>query len=107
MTTTVFGRSGGGVVAVTGVGTAQTTTAVLTGAINVLNSTAGQSAARLPANVGDTIVVRVTGGTTATIFPPVGGSIDGASPNAVYTLASAAKAMFVPHPNGLDFTAIS
>ncbi len=102
-----IGRDDTQVTAVTAVGTTQSGGAALRSGVNVLTSTAGQTAAVLPANAAGPLYVRVTGGTTATVFPPVGGSIDGGTVNTSVNVASAAKAMFVPHPNGLDYTLIS
>lgn len=92
--------------AVTGVGTAQSGAPTLPPGISVLTSTVGQTAAVVPANAGGEVIVRVTGGTAATIFPPVGGAFNGGSANASVSVASGAIAVFYPHPNGLDFTAV-
>jgi hypothetical protein len=94
------------VAAVTGVGTTQTGAPLLRGGITVLTSTAGQTAAILPSGAGSDLIVRVTGGTAATIFPPVGGAFNGGSANASVSVASGAIALFYPHPNGLDYTAV-
>ncbi len=101
-----IGRTDNDLAAVTGVGTARTGSPLLGGGINVLTSTAGQTAATLPANASGPIVVRVTGGTAATIFPPVGGAFNGGTADANVSVASAAIAVFYPHPNGIDYTAV-
>ena len=106
MTTMVFPRNDGGLPAqLNGVGTTQSGAPALTGSINTVNSTAGQTAAVLPRNVPNFVTVRVLGGTAATIFPPVGGAINGGTVNASVSVASGSIAVFLPHPNGLDFTA--
>ena len=92
--------------AVTAVGTTQSGAPVLGSGITVLTSTAGQTAAVVPARAAGRIIVRVTGGTAATIFPPVGGAFNGGAVNASVSVASGAIAVFYPHPNGLDFTAV-
>ncbi len=101
-----LGRSDNGLDAITGVGTAQSGAPTLTGNINVLTSTVGATAAVVPAFASGPVIVRVTGGTAATIFPPVGGAFNGGTVNASVSVASAAIAVFYPHPNGLDFTAV-
>lgn len=101
-----IGRTDNDLAAITGVGTAQTGSPLLTARVNVLTSTAGQTAAVLPTFAAGDVIVRVTGGTAATIFPPVGGAINGGSVNAASSLASGAVAVFVPHPNGIDYTRV-
>lgn len=101
-----FGRSDNGLASVTGVGTTQSGAPLLSGGVNVLNSTAANTAAILPTYASGPITVRVTGGTTATVFPPTGGSLNGGSANASVTVASGTAAIFVPHPNGLDYAVV-
>lgn len=100
-----IGRSDIGVSAVTGVGTTQSGAPTLPAGVVVVTSTAGQTAAVLPSGSGAPVIARVTGGTAATIFPPVGGSINGGTVNTSVSVASASIAVFYPHPNGLDYTA--
>lgn len=101
-----FARNDGVVAAITGVGTAQVGAPELTGDVNVLSSTAGQTAAVLPARPRGPVICRVTGGTAATIFPAVGGAFNGGSVNAAVSVASGAIAVFYPHANYVDATAV-
>ena len=104
-----FGRfDNGGVDAITAVGTTQSGSAALTGAINVVTTSAGQVGTALPVNhtVGSPIVVRVTSATASTVFPPTGGSINGAAANASFSVAQNKPTVFFAHPNGIDFTAV-
>ena len=101
-----FGRSDNGLASVTGVGTTQSGAPTLTGGVNVLTSTAGQTAAVLPTYASGPITVRVTGGTAATVFPPTGGALNGGSANASTSVTSGTVAIFVPHPNGLDYSVV-
>jgi len=97
-----------GVDAITTVGTTLSGSPLLTGAINVLTTAAGQVAAALPTNyaVGSPIVVRVNTATAATIFPPTGGSINGAAANTAFSVAQNKPTVFLAHPNGIDYTAV-
>lgn len=98
----------GGVDAIITVGTTQAGAPLLTGAVNVLTTAAGQVGALLPVNgtFGSPIVVRVNTATAATIFPPVGGSINGGAVNAAFSVAQNKPAVFYAHPNGLDYTVV-
>lgn len=99
---------GASVDAVTGVGTAQVGAARLTGAINVVTTAVGQTAVVLPGSypVGSPIIVRVTSATAGLVFPPAGGSINGGSANASFSVAQNKPTVFYAHPNGIDYTAI-
>lgn len=104
--TMTIARSDVSLTAVTGVGTAQSGAPALGPGISVLTSTVGQTAAVVPAHAAGPVIVRVTGGTAATIFPPVGGAFNGGTANASVSVASAAIAVFFPEPGGLNFTAV-
>lgn len=97
-------------VAVTGVGTTQVigTTPVLTGAINVLTTSVGQTAVLLPSKhpVGSPLVIRVTSATAALVFPQTGGSINGGSANASFSVAQNKPVVGFCHPNGIDWTLV-
>lgn len=94
--------------AVTGVGTAQVGAAALTGAINVVTTSVGQTAVALPGTypVGSPILVRTNTATAALVFPPVGGSINGGSANASFSVAQNKPTIFYALPNGLDYIAV-
>ncbi len=94
--------------AVATAGTTQSGAPALTGAINVLTTAASQVAAILPTNfaVGSPLVVRVNTATTATIFPPVGGSINGGSANAAFSVAQNKPTLFFAMPGGIDWVAV-
>lgn len=107
-----FGRfdnaQGTGVDALTTAGTTQSGAPLLLGAINILTTAASQVAALLPTNhsAGSPIIVRVNTATAATIFPPVGGSINGGAANASFSVAQNKPTVFYAHPNGIDYTAV-
>lgn len=94
--------------AITAVGTAQVGAAELTGGLNIVTTASGQTAVVLPANAaaGSPIVVRVTSATAGLVFPPTGGSINGGSANASFSVAQNKPTVFFAHPNGIDFTAV-
>lgn len=106
-----FGRAdgqGGSVDAVTAVGVAQSGSAPLTGMVNIVTTSAGQTACLLPTNwaQGSPLVVRVTSATTGLVFPPTGGAINGGSANASFSVAQNKPTLFFAHPNGIDWTAV-
>lgn len=94
--------------AITCVGTTQSGAPAMGNALNVLTTAAGQVAAVLPANhpVGSPIIARVSTATAGTIFPPVGGAINGGATNAAYSVAQNKPTLFFALPNGLDYMAI-
>ncbi len=98
----------GGVDAVTGVGTTQAGAALLTGAVNLVTTSAGQVGTLLPrdAAFGSPIIVRVGTATASTVFPPTGGSINGGAANAAFSVAQNKPTVFYCHPNGIDYTAV-
>lgn len=95
-------------VAVTGVGTAQSGSAALTGAINIVTTSVGQTAVQLPSKhpVGSPLVIRVTSATAALVFPQTGGSINGGSANASFSVAQNKPVVAFCHPNGIDWTLV-
>lgn len=94
--------------ALTTAGTTQSGAPLLVGAVNILTTAASQTAALLPTShpLGSPIIVRVNTATTAVIFPPVGGSINGGSANASFSVAQNKPTVFYAHPNGIDYTAV-
>lgn len=94
--------------AVTGVGTAQSGAAALTGAINIVTTSAGQTAVLLPSShpPGSPLLVRVTSATAALVFPPTGGTINGGSANASFSVAQNKPTLFYVAENGLDWLAV-
>ena len=98
----------GGIDAITTVGTAQAGAPLLTGAVNVLTTAAGQVGALLPrdAAFGSPILVRVNTATAATVFPPTGGSINGGAANAAFSVAQNKPTAFYCLPNGIDYIAV-
>lgn len=88
-------RAGDTLANVTCVGTAQTGAALLTGTFNVLTTSGGQTAAVLPTHQPlRTITVTTPTSTTALIFPPLGGTIQGGSANASFSVAQNKVAIF-------------
>lgn len=93
-------------------------TTELSGGHNVAVPIAGSTAVRLPkdAAVGSPIVVVNNAATAVTllVFPPwntatgaaAGGKINGAAANASFSVAQNKSAIFYPHLNGIDFTAV-
>lgn len=94
--------------AITAVGTAQTGSAALTGFINAVTTSVGQTAVQLPANrgTGNPLVVNVITATAGLVFPPSGGAINGGSANASFSVAQNKPALCYAHPNGLDYTIV-
>ncbi len=80
----------------TGVGTAQVGAVPITTNLTILTSTSGQTAAILPATEigGGPYIIAVIGGTTATIFPPSGGDIQGGGANNAFSVGNNKTAMF-------------
>jgi hypothetical protein len=108
--TVQIGRTDNDFGAVTPVGTTDATTAVLVNGINTATAAAGNTAVKLPTGAAGPIVVRNTAASAVTllVFPPTGGSINGGTVSTgSYSVAQNARAVFFPHPNGLDFTAIT
>lgn len=103
-----FARFDNGADPVTATGTAQVGAAALTGAINTVTTAAGQVAVVLPSShaAGSPVVVRTATATAATVFPPVGGSINGGSVNASFAVAQNKPTLFFAMPNGLDYVAV-
>lgn len=81
--------------AVAGVGTAQTGAAAITGTVNSVTTASGQTAFILPLhNPGRTVEIYNTSATTALVYPPVGGAIQGGSTNASFSVAQNKGAIF-------------
>lgn len=98
----------GGVEAVTCVGTTRAGSPTLPSALNVLTTSAGQVAATLPTRFApmSPILVRNNTATAATIFPPSGGSINGGSADAAFSVAQNKPTVFYALPNGIDYIAV-
>jgi hypothetical protein len=82
---------------VAGVGTAQSGATPLTGSINQVTTSAGQTAVVLPSTqpLGTSINVYVSTATAALVFPPSGGGINEGAANASFSVAQARVASFV------------
>lgn len=93
---------------ITAVGTTQAGAPDLTGFLNRVTTAAGQVAVDLPLNmaVGAPVIVHVTTATAATVFPPVGGVINGGAANASFSVAQHKPTVFYALPNGLDYVAV-
>lgn len=95
--------------AVTAVGTTRAGSPTLDAVVNLLTTSVGQVAVTLPAAGGTTgtlMVVRTTTATAATVFPPSGGSINGGSVDAAFSVAQNKPTIFVPLANGIDYVAV-
>jgi uncharacterized secreted protein with C-terminal beta-propeller domain len=89
----------------------------LTGQVCPCIPVAGSTAVRLPQGASAPIVVinNAASAVTLLVFPPwneatgavAGGKINNGSANASLSVAQNAKAVFYPHANGVDFTAIT
>jgi hypothetical protein len=80
----------------TAVGTAQTGAVAITTNFTILTTASGQTAAVLPATEigGGPYIIANISATTALIFPPSGGAIQGGSTDASFSLAQNKTAMF-------------
>lgn len=104
-----LGRDDGGFDTVTPVGTTLSGAAALTGSVNHCPASAGQVAVTLPQyGTGPVTVLNTAGTATAlTVFPPTAaGKINAGSAGAAFSVAQAKSAIFFPHPNGVDWTAV-
>lgn len=108
MGTLAFGRRDGGEGTVTGVGTAQSGAAALSYGLNSVTTASGQTATVLPSShpLGSPVIVHVTTATAGLVFPPVGGSINGGSANASFSVAQNKPTVFYSKANGLDWVAV-
>lgn len=94
--------------AITGVGTAQVGGAALTGAFNVVTTSAGQTAVVLPANYPayTPLIVRVTSATAGLVFPNSGGTINGGSANASLSVAQNKPTILMCADDGLTWVGV-
>ena len=78
-------------------GTAQSGATPLTGTINQVTTSAGQTAVMLPSTqpLGTSVNVYVSTATSAQVFPPVGGALNELSANASTSVAQGRLASFV------------
>lgn len=90
---------------ITAAGTTQATAYQLTKSISIIGTAALSSGVILPGNCGHSDVLRVKneGANAATVYPPVGGTIDGGAANAGVSVAVAAGVTLVCVDNGLTF----
>lgn len=87
------------IASVTLTGTSQATAAALSGTVNIVTAAASQTGGILPIhNIGRSVEVVNTSGTNATIYPPVGGQLNGLSAN---------TGVSVPANKAAEFRAIS
>ncbi len=103
-----FDNADSSVTALTGVGTAQSGGTAITGAVNILTTSAGQTAFVLPSKhpVGSPVVLRNNTATAALVFPPSGGAVNGGSVDASFSVAQNKPVVAFAHPNGLDWTLV-
>lgn len=102
-----IGRFDNDIAAVTGVGTSNSGAASLTGGVNIVTTSVGQTACILPTNASGPVVVRVNTATAGLVFPPAGGSINGGTvTTGSFSVAQNKVTVFFPHPNGLDYSAV-
>lgn len=86
-------------------GTTQGAGTALTGSINVVSSAdASNVAVKLPSQQEAPILCRATSADGLSVFPPTGGAINGGSANAAVALAQNKVGLYLPHPNGVDYT---
>lgn len=103
-TLTIAGRSQNTLATVSGNGTAQGSAAVLSNTISLLTPTSADQAYALPGGyAGYTQMLRNKVAVTALVFPPSGGSINGAVANASYSLPGSAR-MMVVHEGSAAFS---
>lgn len=86
----------------TAVGTTQALALPLNSKFNVFGTVAATTSAILPFGVPrtDEVGIRNGGANALTLFPPVGGSINGGAANASVSIAAAATARFISDGNG-------
>lgn len=104
-----IGRTDNDFGTVTPVGTALAGAPTLVNGVNLCPAAAGATAVALPSFAAGPIVVRNNAGTATAllVFPPTAaGTINGAAAGASFSVAQNARAVFFPHPNGVDFTAV-
>lgn len=90
-------RADGAFATVVGVGVVVGAAAAIVEGVNKLTSETGQTAFILPAKQGGPIVCQ--GGTVAAlVFPPTGGTINGGSVDASFSLTAAKVCVFYPVP---------
>lgn len=96
-----LGRADGAHATVVGVGVIQSTGTPIIEQTNFLTSETGLTGFILPANQapGSPITCKV-GTVAATIYPPVGGSINGAAVNAVFSATAAKTVTLMPLNDG-------
>ena len=82
---------------VAGAGTAQSGATPLTGTINQVTTSAGQTAVLLPSTqpLGTSVQVYVSTATAALVFPPYGCNINEGAANASFSVAQSRVASFV------------
>lgn len=94
---------------ITPVGTVTAGAPTLAAGINIVPATVSVTAVNLPSFGAGPIVVRnsAAGAFTALVFPPTAlGSINGTTAGTSFSVAQNARAIFFPHPNGIDYTAV-
>lgn len=104
-----FGRSDNGFGEVTPVGTTLSDAPTLVNGVNHCAAAAGVVAVALPSFAAGPVTVLNTAGTATalTVFPPTAaGKINNGSAGAAFSVAQAKSAVFFPHPNGVDYTAV-
>lgn len=94
----------------TATGTTQATALLLTSAINGFGTVGGSSGCRLPtgASLGDAYVIYNGGSSSLSMYPPLGGTINGGSTNAAVALAAGDSAtIYCTAKTGLTWLAVS
>ena len=104
-----IGRTDNDFGTVTPVGTTLVSAPTLVNGVNRCPAAAGAVAVALPTNASGPIVVHNTAGTATALagFPPTAaGTINTGSAGAAFSVSQNVRAIFYPHPNGVDFTAV-
>jgi len=84
--------------ALTSAGTTQADALAITADVNVFGTVGASSGAILQAPApsgGDTVLVKNGGANALLVYPQSGGTIDGGSANAAYSVAAGETAMFI------------
>lgn len=89
-------------------GSTQATALLLPSDVNVVITTAASTGVILAANPapGDEIVVANLGANALLVYPPLGGTIQGGSTNAGFSVAAGKSAKFVARTGSLNFIAL-
>lgn len=93
----------------TATGTLQSDAVALPAAVNIVTTTAANTGAILPSNIGAGEVIEVMnlGASTLKVYPPVGGAINAIAANGAFSITTLKSARFVCRDNLNFFSSFS